>query len=286
MEASGKVVIALSIIKFAMAHGERVLLFSQSLSILDMFEAQLATPTWRRLEVFRLDGSTPAAVRANHVKTFNGPGTRPRVYLISTKAGCVGINLVSATRAILFDVSWNPAHDLQATFRLYRFGQTKRVFIYRLVSYGTMEAKIFGRQMLKQSLALRVVDDAAVERFFAARDLADLYALDEGGEITEPDIESGLVSNDQALASLIAGDAAPFVVGAEDIWGLLGQGSERHLTRTEKTAILAEWDVLQVLAQEQRKRVQEAERAQHRSRALAAAKAGVKSGLVSVTYNK
>jgi len=71
---------------------------------------------------------------------------------LSTKAGGVGLNLIGASRLILFDLDWNPAHDLQAMARIWRDGQKKECFIYRLLTTGTIEEKIFQRQMSKGSL--------------------------------------------------------------------------------------------------------------------------------------
>jgi hypothetical protein len=69
------------------------------------------------------------------------------VFLLSTKAGGVGLNIVGASRLVLFDIDWNPAHDLQAMARVWRDGQTRPVHIYRLLLAGTIDEKIFQRQV-------------------------------------------------------------------------------------------------------------------------------------------
>lgn len=75
------------------------------------------------------------------------------VFLLSTKAGGTGLNIVGASRLVLFDCDWNPANDLQAMGRIHRDGQTKPCFIYRLVTTGTIDEKIFQRQITKMGLA-------------------------------------------------------------------------------------------------------------------------------------
>lgn len=92
------------------------------------------------------------------------------VFLLSTKAGGVGLNLVGASRLVLFDLDWNPAHDIQAMARIWRDGQKKTVHIYRLLTTGSIEEKIFQRQVMKQGLCT-VVKDSSSNTKFSIEDL-------------------------------------------------------------------------------------------------------------------
>ncbi|KAJ0175997.1 hypothetical protein K1T71_008171 [Dendrolimus kikuchii] len=174
------------------------LVFSQSLYSLDLIEHFLgkvdeATQEGRideklashvgswspGVDYFRLDGSTSCENRSIWCKNFNREDNpRARLFLISTRAGGLGINLVAANRVVIFDVSWNPSHDVQSIFRVYRFGQKKPCYVYRFLAMGTMEEKIYERQVTKQAISKRVIDEQQIDRHYAENDLAELYKFE------------------------------------------------------------------------------------------------------------
>ncbi|KAJ8598548.1 hypothetical protein CTAYLR_001363 [Chrysophaeum taylorii] len=190
---SSKMSILFDIIARSMVVDDKVVVFSQSIPTLDYIERVLRTDAWcdkrrdlgstdsRRwtmnADILRIDGGTGSTERQRRVEAFES-GSKARVFLLSTKAGNMGINLVSANRVVLFDSSWNPAIDKQALCRCFRYGQKKKVFIYRLVMQG-FEHTVYKRAMQKDHLSLRCVDDGAYERMWAAEDLENLATLDD-----------------------------------------------------------------------------------------------------------
>ena len=91
--------------------------------------------------------------------------------------GGLGVNLTGADRVLLYDPDWNPSTDAQARERAWRIGQTREVTVYRLITAGTIEEKVYHRQVYKQHLTNRVLKDPKQKRFFKARDLADLFQV-------------------------------------------------------------------------------------------------------------
>ncbi|CAL8290832.1 unnamed protein product [Merluccius merluccius] len=134
----------------------------------------------------RLDGHTPTMQRQRLVDSFNSPYSNNFLFLLSSKAGGVGLNLVGASHLVLYDIDWNPANDIQAMARVWRDGQKKTVHIYRLLTAGTIEERIFQRQVSKQGLSGTVVDlgKGAEHTSFSASELRDLFSLTDTPSLT------------------------------------------------------------------------------------------------------
>lgn len=142
--------------------GDKILLFSYSVRMLDILEKFLI----RKGYCFsRFDGTTPMNARQSLVDEFNRSPSK-QVFLISTRAGNLGVNLVSANRVVIFDPSWNPAQDLQAQDRSFRYGQRRHVTVFRLLGAGSLEELIYSRQIYKQQLSNIAVSGKIERRYF------------------------------------------------------------------------------------------------------------------------
>lgn len=114
--------------------------------------------TWKKMSYFKMDGSTSIQDRRFMVEEYQ---TNPNIFafLLSTRAGGLGINLIAADTVIFYDNDWNPTMDEQATDRAHRIGQTKPVTVYRIVTRGTVEEKIVKRAKQKQTVQSTVYGD-------------------------------------------------------------------------------------------------------------------------------
>ncbi len=143
---------------------------------LDLFERLSGL---RGYPYVRLDGAMSIKKRAKVVERFNDPAGGDFIFMLSSKAGGCGLNLIGANRLVMFDPDWNPANDEQAMARVWRDGQRKRCFVYRLLAAGTIEEKIFQRQAHKKALSSCVVDrEEDVAKHFSMADLRDLFKLE------------------------------------------------------------------------------------------------------------
>ncbi|KAF2090191.1 hypothetical protein K490DRAFT_35959 [Saccharata proteae CBS 121410] len=149
-EFCGKWAILKKLLQFWHANGDKVLVFSHSVRLLKMLQMLFASKT--SYNVSYLDGGMSYEERAQTVNDFNSNPLQ-FVFLISTRAGGVGLNITSANKVVVVDPNWNPAYDLQAQDRAYRIGQTRDVEVFRLVSAGTIEEIVYARQIYKQQQA-------------------------------------------------------------------------------------------------------------------------------------
>ncbi|RKO93425.1 SNF2 family N-terminal domain-containing protein, partial [Blyttiomyces helicus] len=146
---SGKMVLLDKLLKRLKAAGNRVLIFSQMVRMLDILSDYFAYLNW---PAQRLDGSTGSEARKRAMDHFNAPDSTDFVFLLSTRAGGLGINLETADTVILFDLDWNPQNDLQAIARAHRIGQKKIVNVYRFIAKDTIEENIIDRAKQKMVL--------------------------------------------------------------------------------------------------------------------------------------
>lgn len=159
--------------------GHRTLVFSQSTKMLDVIEKVF---TQSSVSYLRIDGSTAGNLRQKAVDDFNDCDNRIDAMLLSTKAAGVGLTLTGADRAIIFDPSWNPSEDSQAVDRCYRIGQTKDVTVYRFIAAGTVEEKMYEKQVHKDGIKRVILSsDSATARYFDNSELKDLFKLGEEG---------------------------------------------------------------------------------------------------------
>lgn len=150
---SYKTKILCQILDASKAVGDKVLIFSQSIPTLDFLE-EVCLNQGRKYA--RLDGKTTISKRQGLIKKFNTGSLE--LYLISTTAGGLGLNLIGANRVVIFDFKFNPILEEQAVGRAYRIGQQKEVFVYRFVAGGTFEDAVHNKAIFKKQLASRVVD--------------------------------------------------------------------------------------------------------------------------------
>uniref|UniRef100_A0A8C1L2Y3 SWI/SNF related, matrix associated, actin dependent regulator of chromatin, subfamily a, member 1 n=1 Tax=Cyprinus carpio TaxID=7962 RepID=A0A8C1L2Y3_CYPCA len=152
---SGKMIVLDKLLPKVQEQGSRVLIFSQMTRMLDILEDYCM---WRGFEYCRLDGNTPHEAREVHILThqaidaFNAPNSSKFIFMLSTRAGGLGINLATADVVILYDSDWNPQVDLQAMDRAHRIGQRKPVKVFRLITDNTVEERIVERAEMKLRL--------------------------------------------------------------------------------------------------------------------------------------
>lgn len=187
-DQSGKLQVLSKILPLWKKQGHKVIIFTQWRKMLSIIEQFVIHQDWKYA---RLDGNTNIAARQRLVDKFNNDESY-FCMLMTTRTGGVGLNITGANRVLLYDPDFNPSTDAQARERAWRFGQTKEVTVYRLITAGTIEEKIYQRQIFKTALTNQILQDPKQRRLFSQKDLRDLFTLKadsnvvtETGEITK-----------------------------------------------------------------------------------------------------
>ncbi|KAG1145180.1 hypothetical protein G6F37_008896 [Rhizopus arrhizus] len=154
VDNSGKMVVLDKLLKKCKAQGSRVLLFSQMSRVLDILEDYC---WWKNYEYCRIDGQTNQEERIDAIDEYNKPDSSKFIFLLTTRAGGLGINLTTADVVIMYDSDWNPQVDLQAMDRAHRIGQTKQVYVFRFITENAIEEKVLERAAQKLRLDQLVI---------------------------------------------------------------------------------------------------------------------------------
>jgi SWI/SNF-related matrix-associated actin-dependent regulator of chromatin subfamily A member 5 len=199
VEGSGKLAMLDRMLPALQRNGHRCVIFSQFTSMLDILEDYIIM---RGYDYARLDGSTNRVQRTVDIAMFNAKGSSKFIFLLSTRAGGLGVNLQTADTAILYDSDWNPQVDLQAMARVHRIGQTKKVHVYRFMTRGTVEERIVERaekKLFLDRMVNRDSDDATMK--MSSLDTKEVLSMlkfgahaalntDGDSEITSEEIDS------------------------------------------------------------------------------------------------
>lgn len=154
IRSSGKFELLDRLLPKLFSSGHRVLMFSQMTRVMDLMEIYFG---YRDIPYLRLDGTTKADERGELLQRFNAPGSPYKIFILSTRAGGLGLNLQTADTVILFDSDWNPQIDLQAQDRAHRIGQTKEVRVFRLVTSNSIEELILNRARFKLNIDAKII---------------------------------------------------------------------------------------------------------------------------------
>ena len=167
----------MSLLGHLASNGHRTLVFSQSRAMLDVLE-RAADADGHSL--VRIDGKVPADERHARVERFQSDPSI-KLALLTSQVGGLGLTLTAADRVVIYDPAWNPAADSQSVDRAYRIGQTRDVVVYRLVTCGTVEEKVYRRQVFKGGLSRAGTQDGNHFRYFSADETSQLFEVTESG---------------------------------------------------------------------------------------------------------
>ncbi|XP_013407009.1 chromodomain-helicase-DNA-binding protein 4, partial [Lingula anatina] len=200
IKACGKLELLSKMLKVLKRTNHRVLIFSQMTRVLDILEDFLI---YEKLGFERIDGSISGQARQEAIDRFNAPGAEQFVFLLSTRAGGLGINLATADTVIIYDQDWNPHNDIQAFSRAHRIGQQNEVMIYRFVTRATVEERmtqVAKRKMMLHNLVVR--PGMNVEGSITKQELNEIIKFGTE-ELFKEDSDIKITWNDEAIDKLL-----------------------------------------------------------------------------------
>lgn len=218
VSASGKMLLLDRLVSCLLGKGHKILIFSQFKTQLDIIEEW--ANELRSWECCRIDGAIAQSDRQEQIKNFNTKESH-KIFLLSTRAGGQGINLVAADTVILFDSDWNPQQDLQAQDRAHRIGQTRPVIIYRLATKGTVEQTLLEKADSKRRLERLVIQKGKFRSL-----------LDPNANVQEIDELRKALGEDEFERFEVGADAAS-ILSDKDL-EILTDRSEEAFSRAEK----------------------------------------------------
>ncbi|XP_021677310.2 protein CHROMATIN REMODELING 24 isoform X2 [Hevea brasiliensis] len=174
---SCKISFMLSLLDDLIPKGHNILIFSQTRKMLNLIQESLLSNGYKFL---RIDGTTKASDRVKIVNDFQ-EGFGAPIFLLTSQVGGLGLTLTKADRVIVVDPAWNPSTDNQSVDRAYRIGQKKDVLVYRLMTCGTVEEKIYRKQIFKGGLFKTATEHKEQIRYFSQQDLRELFSLPKQG---------------------------------------------------------------------------------------------------------
>ncbi|MCD7450162.1 hypothetical protein HAX54_003943 [Datura stramonium] len=176
-DVSCKITFILALLDNLIPGGHNVLIFSQTRKMLNLLQDALIS---NGFQFMRIDGTTKATDRLKIVNDFQ-EGRGAPIFLLTSQVGGLGLTLTKADRVIVVDPAWNPSMDNQSVDRAYRIGQTKDVVVYRLMTCGTVEEKIYRKQVYKGGLFKTATEHKEQIRYFSQQDLRELFSLPKDG---------------------------------------------------------------------------------------------------------
>uniref|UniRef100_A0A671TAT7 Chromodomain-helicase-DNA-binding protein 5-like n=1 Tax=Sinocyclocheilus anshuiensis TaxID=1608454 RepID=A0A671TAT7_9TELE len=202
VKSSGKLTLLQKMLKKLKDEGHRVLIFSQMTKMLDLLEDFLEFEGYK---YERIDGSITGGLRQEAIDRFNAPGAQQFCFLLSTRAGGLGINLATADTVIIYDSDWNPHNDIQAFSRAHRIGQNKKVMIYRFVTRASVEERITQVAKRKMMLTHLVVRPGLGSKTgsMSKQELDDILKFGTE-ELFKDDVEGSVIHyDDNAISKLL-----------------------------------------------------------------------------------